>query len=227
MRSGPAAYRGPVGEVRSVNVGHVRPVLAKTGRSGIDKRPVDSPVHVDTPGAGASGLAGDVICDTDHHGGPDQAVYAYAREDLDAWEPTLGPLSDGVFGENLTTVGVEVTGARIGERWRIGDDLLLQVTVPRIPCRTFAAWLEREGWVKTFTAASRPGAYLRVLEPGTITTGDPVVVVHRPAHAVTIGLAFRAYLTEPERLPDLLPAYDDLPADLQDLLTRRLAGTAR
>ncbi|WP_433798559.1 MOSC domain-containing protein [Actinomycetospora sp. CA-084318] len=209
--------------IESVNVGVERAILAKTGRSGIDKRPVDGAVRVEVPAAGRSGLAADPISDTENHGGPDQAVYAYAREDLDAWEPVLGPLRAGMFGENLTTRGLDVTGARIGERWHVGDRLVLQVTVPRIPCRTFAAWLDRRGWVREFTAAGVPGAYLRVVDPGPVRAGDHVVV-ERPTHDVTIGLAFRAVMTEPDLLPELLPALDVLPDDVRARVLRRLPG---
>lgn len=209
--------------IESVNVGVERPILAKAGRSGIDKRPAPGAVRIDVPAAGRSGLAGDPISDTTHHGGPDQAVYAYAREDLDAWEPVLGPLPAGTFGENLTTRGLDVTGARIGERWHVGDDLVLQVTVPRIPCRTFAAWLDRPGWVPEFTTAGVPGAYLRVVVPGAVRAGDPVVVT-RPDHDVTIGLAFRALMTAPDLLPDLLPALDSLPDDVRARVLRRLSA---
>ena len=209
--------------VESVNVGTLRPIEAKTGVSAIDKRPVDGPVRVTAPGASASGLAGDAIGDPEHHGGPDQAVYAYAREDLDGWRDVLGHLRAGAFGENLTTRGVEVTEARIGERWRVGDELVLQVAVPRIPCRTFAAWLEQRGWVRTFTRAAVPGAYLRVLRPGAVRAGDSVVVEDRPDHDVTIGLAFRAMTAAPELLPRLLVA-DDLPDDVRELARRRTAS---
>ncbi|SDC16022.1 MOSC domain-containing protein [Actinokineospora iranica] len=211
--------------VLSVNVGVPRPITAKTGVSAIDKRPVDDPVEVSAPAArGASGLLGDAICDAEHHGGPDQAVYAYAREDLDHWEAELGrTLTSGSFGENLTTRGLEVTGAVIGERWRIGDDLLLRVTVPRVPCRTFAVWLDRQGWVKTFTEAAAPGAYFKVLRPGAVRAGDPVEVVDRPAHGVTIGLAFRALTLEPDLLPRLLAA-DDLPEGIRAKAVRRLGA---
>lgn len=206
--------------VDSLNVGIVRPVTAKTGVSGIDKQPVAGPVSVQAPESVGSGLAGDPICDTAHHGGIDQAVYAYAREDLDAWQPTLGDLRPGSFGENLTTRGVEVTGARIGERWRVGDNLVLEVAVPRIPCRTFAAWLDVHGWVTTFTRAGVPGAYLRVLHPGSVRVGDPITVEHRPDHDITIGLTFRAITTEPDLLPRLLIA-DALPQEVKDTAARR------
>lgn len=209
-----------MGVLHTVNVGDRRPIAAKSGSTGIDKRPVDGPVVVRAPEPGGSGLAGDTICDVRHHGGADQAVYAYAREDLDGWEPTLGPLPSGTFGENLTTRGVDVTGAVIGERWRVGADLVLQVTTPRVPCRTFATWLDRRGWVRAFTEAARPGAYLRVVESGEVRAGDPVTVVDRPAHGVTIGTAFRAFTTAPDLLP-LLAAVDELPAAARELVARR------
>ncbi|OLM01420.1 hypothetical protein Ae406Ps2_1420 [Pseudonocardia sp. Ae406_Ps2] len=209
--------------VESVNTGVSRPILAKAGASGIDKLPVAGPVRVAVPAAAASGLAGDTICDADHHGGPDKAVYAYAREDLEFFATELGPLRAGTFGENLTTRGIDVSGAELGECWRVGG-VVLQVTAPRVPCRTFAAHLERAGWVKRFTAAARPGAYLRVLSPGEIRAGDTVTVEHRPGHGVTVADAFRALLGEPDRLPDLLAAGEHLLPQIRDTVTRRTAS---
>lgn len=162
-------------------------------------------------GTGASGLAGDAVCDLRHHGGDHQAVYAYAREDLDAWGKELDrSLPSGTFGENLTTEGVDVSGARIGERWRVGAELVLEVTSSRIPCRTFQGHLGERGWVKRFTREGAPGAYLRVIEPGEIRAGDSIEVVHRPDHEVTVALQFRAVTTERELLPRLLAAGDAL-----------------
>ncbi len=206
-------------------MGTVRAISAKAGTTGIDKRPVAGPVEVGVPGPGASGMAGDAICDVRVHGGPDAAVYAYAREDLDAWEADLGPLSCGVFGENLTTRGVDVTGALVGERWRVGE-VVLQVTDPRIPCSTFAAWLDRAGWVRTFTERAVPGAYLRVIVPGRVRAGDEVVVEHRPDHDVSIGLVFRARTAEPDLLPRLLAAGADLPDGTREKVERRAATTS-
>ncbi|GAA4443365.1 MOSC domain-containing protein [Actinokineospora soli] len=207
--------------VLSVNVGRPRPTEAKGGTTGIDKRPVDGPVEVTVPAHAKSGLSGDAICDTDHHGGPEQAVYAYAREDLDKWEAELGrELPGGVFGENLTTLGVEVTGAVIGERWRVGTTLL-EVSSPRIPCRTFALWLAQERWQRTFTERALPGAYLRVVEPGAITAGDAVEVVHRPDHGLTVGEVFRAVTLEPELLPRLVDVAE-LPAHIREQARKRV-----
>lgn len=209
----------------SVNVGKPRANPWKgLSATGIDKRPVTGPVAVTAPGpkgTGAVGLAGDRVYDVKHHGGSDQAVYAYAREDLDGWETELGrSLANGVFGENLTTVGLDVNGALIGERWRIGPEVVLEVSCARIPCATFQGWLERDGWIKRFTQAALPGAYLRVVEPGTIRAGDAVEIVHRPDHDVTVALSFRAMTREPDLLPRLLVA-DALPEEDRESIRRR------
>ncbi|OBK23404.1 molybdenum cofactor biosysynthesis protein [Mycobacterium asiaticum] len=197
--------------------------------TGIDKRPMTEPVPVRAPGPMrgglGSGLVGDTIGNPKYHGGDDQAVYAYAREDLDDWQDQLQrTLTDGMFGENLTTQGIDVTNARIGERWRIGTDgLLLEVSAPRTPCRTFVRFLDIQHWIKTFTKAGIPGAYLRVLSPGTVRAGDEINVEYRPDHDVTIGLVFRARMSEPELMPRLLQA-DGLSAEIKAEVHRRLAS---
>jgi MOSC domain-containing protein YiiM len=168
---------------------------AKGAASAIDKRPVDSaPVRDPGPKRGGlgSGMVGDDVASRRHHGGSLQAVYAVAREELDWWGAQLGrELRDGMFGENLTTSGLDVDGAVVGERWRVGE-VLLEVTGPRIPCATFAGWMGERGWVKRFVANGRPGAYLSVVEPGTITAGDLVEVVSRPDHTITVSDVLRA-----------------------------------
>ena len=213
--------------ILSVNLGVPEPNPAKgVGVTGINKRPVDHLVTVRAPGPKTtglhSGLVGDHILDVEHHGGDDQAVYAYAREDYDWWQARRNrPLADGLVGENLTTEGVDVNGAVIGERGRIGPRLVLQPTFGRIPCSTFQHKMGEPRWVKTFTRANRPGAYLRVLEPGEVLAGDLVTVEDRPAHGVTIAMAFRAFMTEPELRPALVDA-DGLPAALRDMLAERI-----
>jgi MOSC domain-containing protein YiiM len=194
--------------------------------TGIDKRPVTGPVLVTAPGPkgdGAVGLDGDRVYDVANHGGTDQAVYAYAREELDGWEAELGTvLRNGSFGENLTTEGIDVSGALIGERWRIGQDVLLEVSCPRIPCGTFQGWLDAVGWIKRFTAEAKPGAYLRVIEPGYLSAGDPVAIAYRPDHEATVALMFRALTLEPDLLPRLA-GVDALPAETRELVARRTA----
>lgn len=181
--------------ILSINVGPgvTRP-YASGPTTAIDKRPVGF-VDVRDPGRKVgglgSGVVGDDIGDRRHHGGRTQAVYAYAREDLDWWEGQLDrPLRDGVFGENLTTVGVDCTTARIGEVWHVGT-AVLRVEVPRIPCATFAGHMGVPGWVRRFTGVGRTGAYLSVVKPGRLTVDDPVRVT-RPDHDVTLLLNFRA-----------------------------------
>src|SRR3954464_15817994 len=105
----------------------------RPGRSGIDKRPVTGRVAV-----GELGLDGDVQVNRKYHGGEGQAVYAYAQEDADFWIAELGrELPAGRFGENLRTTGLDLVGAVLGERWRIGT-ALVEGTAPRTPCANFA-----------------------------------------------------------------------------------------
>ncbi|MEU7699312.1 MOSC domain-containing protein [Streptomyces sp. NPDC015492] len=219
----------------SVNVGRARAVdytESATGLTAIDKRPVEGPVRIEAPGApgvGRSGLAGDTVCDLRFHGGDDRAAYAFAREDLDRWERELGrPLANGCFGENLTTRGVDVNGALIGERWRIGEEVVLEVTGGRIPCRTFAGFLEEKGWVKRFTQSDAgPGALLRVIVPGEIRAGDPVTVVHRPDHDITVALLHRAATTERALLPRTLAAAEWMESGLLELARQYTEKYAR
>jgi MOSC domain-containing protein YiiM len=219
------------GRLLSVNLAVPRMSAATgVGITGIDKQPAAGPVQVRAPGPRltglGSGLVGDRIYDTAHHGGDEQAAYAYAREDLDEWQSELGrALPSGVFGENLTTEGLDVTGARVGERWLIGDEVILQVTVPRIPCGTFAAWMEEERWVKRFTIRAKPGTYLSVVRGGQVQAGDPIRVVHRPAHDVTVGITFRALTREPELLSQLVDV-EELPEHVRQSARRRIAAAA-
>lgn len=230
MRSGRLGSVAGMARIDSVNVGRSEPNPFKEGvTTGIGKQPVDGRVAVRDPGPRTtglgSGLVGDHIGDGAHHGGNGQAVYAFAREDLDGWEPHFGQaVANGWFGENLTTVGIDVNDARIGERWRIGGGVVLQVTSPRIPCSTFRGRVGERGWLKTFTAAARPGAYLKVIAPGEIAAGDPIEVVHRPEHPVTVALVFRALTLEAELLPSLLAAGDDLDPETREHVEHRLGA---
>jgi MOSC domain-containing protein YiiM len=213
------------GRLQSVNVGKLVPNPAKGGVTAFGKRPVEGPVFVRAPGSakGRSGVEGDSVGDRWNHGGDDQAVYAFAREDLDYWEFELHrELADGSFGENLTTVGIDPSEALIGERWQVGDEVVLQVTAPRISCKTFAARVGVRRWARRFTEAGRPGAYLRVVQPGQVCAGDPLVVAHRPGHGVTITMALLALTLRPELLVELLAAGDDLPPEMRRHITERL-----
>ncbi|MFE2286948.1 MOSC domain-containing protein [Streptomyces sp. NPDC059443] len=207
----------------SVNLGRATAVDytdTEGGLTGHGKLPAPGPVRVFAPGpkgVAASGVEGDAVCDLRHHGGDHQAVYAYAREDLDWWERELDrELPGGIFAENFTTSGVDVNGALLGERWRVGSGLVLEVASARIPCRTFQGALGERSWVKRFTQEARPGAYLRVIEEGSVSPGDSIEVLYRPDHEVTVEFWFRAFTTERALLPRVLAAGDALEPSARD-----------
>lgn len=174
--------RTGAGLVEAVCVTHaVKPDAGRVGRTGIDKRPVEV---VELHG---TGVVGDTVCDERDHGGRDKAVYAYSTDDAEWWSSHLGvPVPHGWFGENLRLSGLDVSGAVIGERWRVGDQVELEVTQPRTPCATFGRHVQQERWVRRFGEAGRVGAYLRVLRTGQVRAGDAVVVEHVPDHGVTV-----------------------------------------
>ena len=193
--------------VVSVNVG--RPAALSTGRravpSAIVKRPVTGPVA-----ARGTNLAGDEQADKVNHGGHDQAVYAYASEDAAFWSAEMGrELAPASFGENLTLSGIEVSGACIGERWRIGT-AELRVAGPRVPCFKLEARMGVRGFQRRFLHAGRPGAYLAIVTEGALKAGDPVEIVHRPDHEVSVALVIEALLVDRSRLPELEPARADM-----------------
>jgi MOSC domain-containing protein YiiM len=170
------------------------------GVTAIDKRPVAAGVRIHS-----LGVFGDVQAERQHHGGVDQAVYAYAEEDAERFAARLDrEIPPGLFGENLRTRGADVTGAVLGERWRIGTKVLLEVTYPRTPCGTFERRMRIPGWQDAFRAGGAPGAYFRVLHIGTIHAGDGIEVVERPEHGVTIGRWFTG--SAPEDAEALLEA---------------------
>lgn len=214
-------------QVLSLNIGRGVPQpYTSAAVTGIDKRSVEQ-VQVREPGEKrtglGSGMVGDTVGDQRHHGGTTQAVYAYAREDLDWWEQELGrPLANGIFGENLTTSGIDTATPLIGETWHF-DQVVLRVEAPRIPCRTFAGHLGEGGWVKRFTAAERTGAYLSVHTPGVIRAGE-TITVHKPAHQVSILQLFRASMGDRDEARAVLEA-DLLAPAVRDSLLRKL-GTA-
>jgi MOSC domain-containing protein YiiM len=188
------------GRVLSVNVGRPRAFEynRRPARSAIWKTPVAGRIA-----ARGVNLEGDEQADRKAHGGPDKAVYAYAVEDLRWWEQELArPLPYGAFGENLTTKGIEVNDALVGERWQIGTTVL-EVSEPRVPCWRLGVRMGDQMLVRRFTEALRPGTYLRIIREGDLGAGDEIHVVHRPDHDLTIRDVFRIYTrdrNEVERL---------------------------
>lgn len=172
----------------SINIGKARTQQRKdyVETTGIYKTPVDEPVEIKS-----LGIEADTICDTKHHGGPDQALYVYGAADYVWWSNELGnEIAPGTFGDNLTISKLESAQFNVGDYLHIGD-LILQVTSPRIPCGTFAARMNDPQWVKKFRAAERPGLYCRVIKEGTIRTGDTVSVERYTGETISILDVYR------------------------------------
>jgi MOSC domain-containing protein YiiM len=210
-----------VARLLSVNVGRPAQVGVRRGRpvlSAIGKAPVEGRVRV----RGVN-VEGDDQAERRVHGGPDKAVYAYAAEDIAWWSERLGrPLGPGAFGENLTVEGVDVTGAVIGERWRVGS-VELEVCQPRLPCFKLGLRHGDPQMVRRFARAGRPGAYLRIVREGEIGAGDAIEVADRPDHGVTVALVSRAILAEPALLEPAAAA-PELPDDLAAWMRERAAA---
>lgn len=212
---------GP-GRIAAVcTVAQLFPVPERGLMSGIDKRVQEGPVRLLT-----HGVLGDVQGDREHHGGLFKAVYAFSREVREAYGRALTQdLPDGFFGENLVTLGQDTDETVIGERWRVGG-AEIEATCPRNPCGTFAAWMGDRRWGRSFTAQGRAGAYFRVLVEGETVAGDRLEVLHRPAHGVTVGDAFRGLTAAQARaLADWAVAtdtvlYDTLVGSMQTALRR-------
>ncbi|MBV1779880.1 MOSC domain-containing protein [Paeniglutamicibacter sp. ABSL32-1] len=171
------------GTLEAVCVVHaLKPDAGPVGTTAIDKRPIDGPVKVRK-----MGLYADVQVDREHHGGHDQAVYAYSQAEAGRWGGELGrEIQAGLFGENLRVSGIDTTDAVVGERWAIGKSVVLEVTCPRIPCSTFARHLGEENWVRRFTERGDVGCFLKVVRTGKIGAGEPIAVISRPEHGVRV-----------------------------------------
>lgn len=214
------------GRVVAVCVGEARDVVHADGRAertAIDKRAVDGAVPV-----GAEGLDGDTQVDRRFHGGVDRAVYAYAQMDADHWAAALRrDVLPGMLGENLRVDGLDVSGARIGERWHLSGGVVLEVTAPRMPCRTLQGFLDVPDMIARFTSAGRPGAYLRVVVPGAIVAGEGIAVERDvdavEAPSVADVMAWRKGATETERLRTLA-GLAPLAADLRAWAAETLAS---
>ncbi len=190
-----------MGKLLSINVAaiiHHEDWAGSVGKTGIDKRPKLGRVSLEN-----DAVEGDQVLDTKNHGGKDQAVYAYAREDADWWEKEIGlEINNGRFGENLTTQDIDVTNAIVGEKWALGT-CILQVTMPRIPCKVFQGFWQRPNLIKEFTQAQRPGAYLKIIQEGYVSAGDDIRVFDIPQHGITIKDLFMAKSGERTKIKDI------------------------
>lgn len=216
--------------VLSVNVGRPAPNRATSPRpSGIDKRPAES-IEVRAPGSKrdglGSGVVGDFIGERKYHGGDEQAVYLVAREELAHWGAELGrDLSPGMFGENVTTEGIEIDTAVVGTRLQAGPEVVLRVCGPRVPCATFAAHMGERSWVRRFALRGMTGAYCAVEVPGTVRPGQPITVLEAPDHGVDSVMVFRALMGDLESAERVLTA-EALGPEGQAALRRKVSRRA-
>jgi MOSC domain-containing protein YiiM len=205
--------------VVSVNIGTPKAIEGNGQQavSAIVKAPVLGRV-----GVRGVNIDGDDQADREVHGGPERAIYAYASEDYAWWETELGhSIAPGTFGENLTTQGLDVNNALVGERWRVGS-VLLQVMTPRVPCFKLAMRMNDKAFVKKFGAALRPGPYFTIVEPGEFAQGDSIEITYLPAHALSVREFFRIYLFERSRLAELL--VPELPDTWRSWVHEQLQG---
>ncbi len=174
----------------SVNVG-VQKAVEYRGHAvstGIYKSPVEGRVRAE-----GVNLVGDDQADRRVHGGIDKAVYAYASEDYQWWSDQLGhSLAPGTFGDNLTTEGIEVGAAVVGQQWRVGD-VVLEVSEPRVPCYKLGIRMNDPEFPTLFSAADRPGTYLRIVEEGSLAAGDRIEIGPAPEHGLTVADIARIY----------------------------------
>jgi MOSC domain-containing protein YiiM len=215
----------PRGRILAVCVGVARDHMHADGRqerTAIDKRAVKGAVRVDH-----EALDGDTQVDRRFHGGIDRAVYAYAQVDADHWASGLArEVPPGLLGENLRTAGLDVSGARIGERWRTSRGVVLEVSAPRMPCRTLQGFLDVPDMIGRFISAGRPGAYLRVIVAGELAAGDRIRVERdaaaRSAPSVAEVMAWRQGATSTAQLRTLV-GLDRLASDLRGWAEQELA----
>ena len=206
------------GRLLSVNVAEIReiPYRGHMIKTGIWKFPVDGRVLVE-----GIQVSGDTQADLRVHGGEFQAVYAYAREDYEWWAGELGrEMPPGTFGENLTVEGMDLTNATVGERWRVGG-VVLEVSLPRIPCFKLAKKMEEPRFLKRFAEARRPGSYFRIVEAGDLGAGDEIEVLEKPGHGVTIGLLYETKMHDQTLASRILEAKDELPEGWLDWVAVR------
>ena len=156
-------------KIISVNVGQPSKLMSR-GRevtTGIRKSPVSDPVYVSNVG-----ITGDRVLNAKHHGGPDQAVYGYRIEDYRWWTKELGyPVERCAFGENLTFEGLGSAALPIGSRLHF-EQVVLEVTSPRIPCQTLNAVMQNNQFSKLFAREARSGFYFRVINEGELSAGE-------------------------------------------------------
>lgn len=179
-----------IGRVVSLQAGRPRRVEheGRTLRTAIFKDAIEGPRLL-----GPLGFEGDGQVDRRHHGGPDQAAYAYPHEHYAHWAPRLPARigEPGLFGENVTSEGLLETAVHCGDVFRLGG-ARVQVTTPRVPCFKLGIRTGDPGLVEAFLKSGRLGFYLRVLEPGPVAAGDTIERLAVDPHGLTLAALIAA-----------------------------------
>lgn len=159
--------------------------------TGIFKNKVEGSVKVST-----FNVEGDKQADLTVHGGVDKAVYAYPSEHYEFWKAERADLQfqSGLFGENLSTSGLDEENTHIGDVFELGS-IVLQVTSPRMPCFKLGIRMNDSRFVKDFMKAEKNGFYFKVLKEGTIEAGDEIRKVGNDGHGLTLREVIQLYTT--------------------------------
>lgn len=198
-------------KLTSINIGKEQTQQRKdyVETTGIFKQPMTGPVEIKS-----DGIAGDAICDHEHHGGPDQAIYVYGGGDYEWWSKELGAeFAPGTFGENFTISGLESGTFDVGDYLHVGE-VTLQVAAPRIPCGTFATRMQDPQWVKKFRKAERPGLYCRVIKEGVVNVGDEVRIEKYSGATLSLVQMYRGYY-EKDKAEETLRQHLDAPISIR------------
>jgi len=155
--------------------GHVFQLSRKSavpGERGLPKRPVR---EADVTHAGVVGDF-NVYRHDEKHDDPAMAILVVPKETLEEFRREGWPVEPGDLGENITSVGLAYDAFVPGRRFRVGP-VLLEITKACTPCEnlyTLPYVGEARGPEFLKVTLDRRGWYARVLEEGTIRTGDRI-----------------------------------------------------
>lgn len=168
-------------------------------QTGIFKYPVDGPLHL-----GKTDVANDTVIDRKHHAGVHKACFLFAADQYSYWKHLYQHLEWdwGMFGENLTVLGMDESLIRIGDIYKIGS-ALVQVSQPREPCYKLGVRFNDQGILKQYVDHAYPGTYVRILEEGEARKEDEIILVEQSENTLTVKQSFEVILAR-KKNPNLL-----------------------
>ncbi|MCX2680495.1 MOSC domain-containing protein [Galbibacter sp. EGI 63066] len=175
--------------VTAVNIAKPRVVSwkGKEIKTGIYKYPVSIPILLEE-----TDVKGDTVVDRKYHGGKDMACYLFSADHYPYWKENYPDLdwNWGMFGENITIAGFDETAICIGDILKIGN-AIVQVSQPRQPCLKLGIRFNDQKVLKDFIAYARPGGYLRVLQPGTVSKDAEVTILEKDPRQLSLSEVFQ------------------------------------